>query len=279
LVYYRTLFASSTLLRMQEGMPDRVEMAGSADTPRGKGIPGSAAPEPPWRSSPRRRNVPRPQLSREVVVAAALRVLEKDGGDALTMRRVADEIGVSASSLYGYVANKEELVQLVLDRIFEDLVPPPEGGSWQDTLKGFGRAMLAMYRSHRGVAALTLGRVAVTPSMLAMGERVLAELRAAGMPDQVAAFVGDLAGLYVGAYAYEQDVSLLAGHEDEFLGQFTAWMSSLPVDRFPNTVALTKQLVAGTGDDRFEWGMDVIVRGLATYLDVPPGPDACWPVG
>ena len=70
--------------------------------------------------------MPRPQLSREVVVEAALQVLETDGGDALTMRRVADEIGVSASSLYGYVANKEELVQLVLDRIFEELVPPPE---------------------------------------------------------------------------------------------------------------------------------------------------------
>lgn len=207
----------------------------------------------------------------------ALRVLESDGGDALTMRRVADEIGVSASSLYGYVANKEELVQLVLDRIFEELVPPPAGGTWQETLKGFGRAMLAMYRSHPGVAALTLGRVAVTPSMLTMGERVLAELRTAGMPDQVAAFVGDLAGLYVGAIAYEQDVSPLTGHEHEFMSQFAAWIRSLPADRFPNTVALSQELIAGGGDDRFEWGMDVIIRGLATYLDVPPDPADGWP--
>src|ERR1700746_1848918 len=81
----------------------------------GPGQPGPAqparvktAPQPPWRSAPRRRSVPRPQLSREVVVEAALQVLEKDGGEALTMRRVADQIGVSASSLYGYVANKGE---------------------------------------------------------------------------------------------------------------------------------------------------------------------------
>src|SRR4029077_19350198 len=125
----------------------------------------------------------------------------------------------------------------------------------QDTLKGFGRAMLAMYRSHPGVAALTLGRVAVTPSRLLMGDRIPAELRAAGMPDQVAACVGDLAGLYVGAIAYEQDVSPMTGHEQEFVSQFAAWMSSLPADRFPNTVALSKDLVAGSGDDRFEWGM------------------------
>ena len=249
-------------------MPEREEMAGSA---------ASAAPEPPWRSAPRRRSVPRPQLSREVVVEAALRVLESDGGDALTMRRVAEEIGVSASSLYGYVANKEELVQLVLDRIFRELVPPPEGGTWQETMRGFGRAMLAMYRSHPGVAALTLGRVAFTPSMLTMGERVLAELRAAGIPDQVAAFVGDLAGLYVGAIAYEQDVSPLTGHEQEFMTQFAGWIRSLPADRFPNTVALSQELVAGGGDARFEWGMDVIIRGLASYLDVPPDPAAGWP--
>src|SRR5215831_18078793 len=124
------------------------------------GMSAQALPEPPWRSVPRRRGLPRPQLSREVVVDAALAVLAAEGGHALTMRRVADQIGVSASSLYGYVANKEELVQLVFDRIFEEVEIPPTS-SWQETLREFGRAMLAMYRRHPGVAALTLGRVAV----------------------------------------------------------------------------------------------------------------------
>jgi len=244
----------------------------------GQPAPGQTAPQPPWRSAPRRRSVPRPQLSREVVVEAALQVLEKDGGETLTMRRVADQIGVSASSLYGYVANKEELVQLVLDRIFEEVEVPPTS-SWQETLREFGRAMLAMYRRHPGVAALTLGRVAVTPSMLPLGERIAAELRAAGMPDQVTAFAGDLGGLYIGAFAYEQDVTPLAGQESEFLGQFTSWIRSLPADRFPTTVALADLAVAGSPQDRFEWGMDVIVRGLATYLKDPPDPRDGWPGG
>jgi TetR/AcrR family tetracycline transcriptional repressor len=257
-VYHRTPFSSSTLLGVPE-MP-----------------PGAAAPEPPWRTTPRRRSVPRPALNREVVVAAALKVLEAGGGEALTMRRVADQIGVSASSLYGYVANKEELVQLLLDRIFDGVTVPPTG-SWQDTIKDFSRAMLAVFQRHPGVAALTLGRVAVTPSMLAMGERILAELRQAGIPDQVAAFVGDLGSLYVAAFAYEQDVTPLAGREQDFLGQFTAWLRSLPADRFPNTLALSGELTAGSPDDRFEWGLDVLVRGLASYLDVPPDPAARWP--
>jgi TetR/AcrR family tetracycline transcriptional repressor len=221
--------------------------------------------------------MPRPQLSREVVVEAALQVLDADGGEALTMRRVADQIGVSASSLYGYVDNKEELVQLVLDRIFEEVEIPPTGGNWQETVKELARAILAMFRRHRGVAALSLGRVAVTPSMLASSERLLAELRAAGMPDQVAAFVGDLGGLYVGAIAYELDVTPLAGEGQEFLAQFTAWMKSLPADQFPNLLAMVDTLTAGSAADRFEWGLDVIVRGLATYLKEPPDPRDGWP--
>lgn len=234
-------------------------------------------PEPPWRSAPRRQSLPRPQLSREVVVAAALQVVEASGGQALTMRRVADQIGVSASALYGYVANKDELVQLVLERIIAEIVVPSTGGDWQEKIKDFGRAMLGVFRSHPGVAELSLGRVPWGPSMLALGERVLAELRSAGIPDQVAAYVGDLAGLYVGAFAYEQEVMPAPAPGDDLRGQLAAWLGSLPADQFPNTVALATELVAGDVDDRFEWGMDVIVRGLASYLDVPPDPRARWP--
>lgn len=234
-------------------------------------------PEPPWRSAPRRRSVPRPQLSRDVVVAAALEVVGKDGGDALTMRRVADQIGVSASSLYGYVAGKEELVQLVLDRLFGEVEMPPEGGSWQDTLKEFARSMLRLFRSHPGVATLTLGRVALPASALEAVERSLREFRAAGLPDEVAVFVGDLMGLYVGGFAYEMDLTP-PGAAGEFAEQFAGWLRSLPRDRFPNVTELAGKMVAGSAEDRFEWGLDVIVRGLASYLDSPPTPDARWPV-
>lgn len=254
------------------GVPDSETHVGHQDQ-----ADAGQPPQPPWRSVPRRASVPRPQLSRDVVVAAALAVVESDGGNALTMRRVANQIGVSASSLYGYVANKEELVHLVFDRIGEEIAVPESTGDWQEVLKELGRRMLAVFRRYPGVAALTLGRVAVTPSMLPVGERVLSELRSAGLPDQVAAYVGDLAGLYVGAVAYELDVAPSGGQDAEMLAQFATWMRSLPPDRYPNTVALASKLVAGTAEERFEWGLDVIVRGLATYLDVPPDPRAGWP--
>ncbi len=254
-------------------------------TPDGAGQAAASMPEPPWRSAPRRRSVPRPHLSRVVVVDAALQVVEAGGGQALTMRRVADQIGVSASSLYGYVANKDELVQLVLERIIEEIDVPAGRGGWQETLKDLGREMLGVFRRHPGVAELSLGRVPWGPSMLALGEVILAELRAAGIPDQVAAYVGDLAALYVGAFAYEQDVMAAPGSGDDPAHgtgedprvQLAAWLRSLPTEHFPNTVALAADLVAGSADDRFEWGMDIIVRGVASYLEVPPDPGARWP--
>jgi AcrR family transcriptional regulator len=213
-------------------------------------------------------------------VAAALKVIGTDGGDALTMRRVADQIGVSASALYGYVANKEELVQLVLEQIIAEIpVPEATSGTWQDAMRGFAREMLGMFRRHPGVAGLTLGRVPFGPSLLAGAEFMVGTLRSAGLPDLVAAFAGDLAALYVGAYAYEQEVAPAGAAQEEMAAQAGAWLASLPAGQFPNLVAVAAKMVAGGGDDRFEWGLDVIVRGLGTYLTSPPTAEARWPQG
>lgn len=240
-------------------------------------VPDARMPEPPWRSAPRRSGAPRPQLSRDAVVAAALEVLAKEGGEALTMRRVAGELGVSASSLYGYVANKEELIQLLLDQLFQEIEIPPEGLPWQESLKEFCRSMLRVYRSHPGMAVLTLGRVAMPASMIEALERSLAEFRAAGIPDVVAVFVGDLLGLYGAGIAYEMDMAP-PGSQEQFAAQFAGWLRSLPRDRFPNITELAGMMTAGSAEDRFEWGLDVIVRGLASFISSPPTADARWPV-
>ncbi|MGO9080748.1 MAG: TetR/AcrR family transcriptional regulator [Streptosporangiaceae bacterium] len=243
----------------------------------GSGGPPPAAPPPPWRSAPRRHGAaPRPPLSRELIVSAALEVIEADGGNALTMRRVADQVGVSASSLYGYVANKEELVQLVFEQIISEIPAVPENLDWQDAMRVFAREMLGIFRRHPGVAGLTLGRVPFGPAMMDGAERILAALRGAGIPDQVAAFAGDLGALYVGAFAYEQDVSPIAEPE-AFQQQAAGWLKSLPRAQFPNLVEIADKVVGGSAADRFEWGLDVIIRGLGSYLTAPPSPDAHWP--
>lgn len=102
---------------------------------------------------------------------------------------------------------------------------------------------------------------------------MLAALRAAGIPEQVAAFAGDLGSLYVGAFAHEQEVSPVA-EPGEFAAQAASWLRLLPADSFPHTVALADKIVAGSGDDRFEWGLDVPTQGAGKpgvrYHRTPP---------
>jgi TetR/AcrR family tetracycline transcriptional repressor len=90
------------------------------------------------------------------------------------------------------------------------------------------------------------------------------------MHDRVIAYLGDPAGLYVGAYAYEEGIPLASptGQDlppDQVVAMFKDYVRSLPKDRFPNTLAAIDLLFSGDMDDRFEFGIDVLLQGLATY--------------
>src|ERR671937_1244869 len=145
-------------------------------------------PLPPWQRTPtrtpRRRGEP---LTREAIVAAALEILDAEGLDALSMRRVAEELGTGAASLYWHVGSKDGLLDLLLEEIVgEQQVPDPEPGRWQEQLKEVARAMRATILRHRDVVRISIGRVPMGPNALRWSERVLAILRAGGVPDQLA---------------------------------------------------------------------------------------------
>jgi AcrR family transcriptional regulator len=225
-------------------------------------------PEPPWRKSTRRAARRQP-LSREAIVEAALRVLDAEGVDALTMRRVATELGTGAGALYWHVASKEELLILLIDQVAGELeLPEPDPGRWQEQLKQVGREMLRIFRSHRDVARISLGRIPIGPNTVRAAEWQLGLMRAAGVPDRAAALTLDLFALYVGAFAYEESLGLQSpdGRDrppHEILAMIGGYFASLPADRFPNIAALTEEMMSGGPDERFEFGMDVLVRGLA----------------
>jgi AcrR family transcriptional regulator len=230
----------------------------------------SDLPQPPWARTRRPRSTPRGPLSRDEIVEAALRVVDREGLEATSMRRVADELGTAPSALYWHVRNKEELLQHVLDRVAADIeLPPPDPDNWQEQLKVVGREMRRVLTSHRDIARVTLGAIPVGPNSLRTIEWVHALLREAGLPDRIVALVGDLAGLYIGAYAYEESLGLASptGEDlppDQVVAMLGEYWASLPPDRFPHTLALLDVLFEGDSDERFEFGLDVIVRGLAS---------------
>ena len=230
-----------------------------------------AIPEPPWQAAPRQRPARAP-LSREAVVDAALRVLDREGAAGLSMRRVADELGTGPASLYWHVANKDALIDLIIDRVAGEVpLPEPEPDRWQEQLRDWLLGVRGVFGRHPGVAALTLGRVPTGPNVVRWAEWTLALMRGAGIPDRIAAFAGDLLGLYLGATGYEAALPPMTSptgeplSPEEAAGMVRDYFASLPADQFPNVLATLDELFSGGPDERFELGLDVILRGLASY--------------
>ena len=225
----------------------------------------AGAPEPPWwriRGEPSRGE--RRPLTRDAIVEAALALLDRDGLAGLSMRRLGQELGAGAASLYWHVRNKEELLSLVLDRIVGEGNPPdPEPTRWQEQVKEMARESRRLLLSHRDAAQISLGRIPAGPRSMPVLERYLAVLVAAGLPARVIAYAADMFALYVGGFAFEESMQAPPlGDESATTDQLGDYFRSLPPDEFPTLVSLADDLTAGDADERFEFALELLVQGL-----------------
>jgi AcrR family transcriptional regulator len=217
----------------------------------------------------RGRKKPRRSLTREAVVDAAIEVLDDGGIDGMNMRAVAERLGTGPASLYAHVSGKDELLALIIDKLAGDIALPVIGAApWQEQLKDAIRGMRRMLGEHRDLARASLGNIPTGPNALRLINAVLGVLRDAGLPDQVIAYAVDILPLYATATAYEESLYTAKELPDEgeaFIAEMRRYFSSLPVDRFPHIVALAVPLTTNEGpDDRFEFGLDALVRGIET---------------
>lgn len=228
-------------------------------------------PEPRWRADRRARAAPRIPLTRDAILDAALRVLDREGLDGLSMRRVAEELGTGAASLYWHVRNKDELLQLLSERLAEEIaLPEPDPSRWQEQLKQVGRQMRAAMHRHRDAARITLGRLPSGPTIVRVTEWLFALMAPIGVPDRVITYAGDMASLYVGAYAFEESLGLASptGEDlppEQIVAMLRDYIRSLPADRFPYIQRALPHLFAGDADERFEFGLDLLIRGIQSY--------------
>src|SRR5215472_14479813 len=147
-----------------------------------------ALPPAPWQRAPqrtaRRRRDP---ITQEVIVVTALRILDSEGLEGLSMRRIAEELDTGAASLYWHVGSKDGLLDLLFDHVIgEQQVPEPDPERWQEQLKQVARTQRATILRHRDIVAVSLGRIPMGPHALRYSEAVLAILRAGGVPDWLA---------------------------------------------------------------------------------------------
>ena len=212
------------------------------------------------------------------IVDAAFRVMATEGYAAVSMRRVAQELGTGPASLYAHVDNKEELDALLVDRMAAGItLPEPDPEHWQQQVIQLGRDLRAAMAEHPGIARAVMARVPVGNEALRTSEGMLAILLAGGVHEQVAAWACDLLPLYVTAVAFEESIWAGQGGEEspgttdqEFVEQLRRYFETLPPERFPHLVASAVALTTGGGDERFEFGMRVIVSGLQAVSDSWP---------
>jgi AcrR family transcriptional regulator len=214
----------------------------------------------------------RQPLDRDRVVRAALELLDEVGLEGLSMRRLADRLGVKAASVYWHVRDKEELLDLVFDRVIGEIeVPEPDPTRWREQVAEVAREMRSVINSHRDIARVQLGRFPIGPNALTFSERLHAILRAGGLPDRASAYAGQLLPLYVSAFALEEGSGLRSPSREEaspgdLLYMIRRYFESLPVERFPNLVALADDITGGEFDERFEFGLELLLDGLERRL-------------
>ncbi|MCI2419047.1 TetR/AcrR family transcriptional regulator [Saccharopolyspora sp. K220] len=228
-----------------------------------------SVPVPPWQQRAARNRPVKQSLSLELIVRTALDLLDGEGLDAVSMRKVAQRLGTGAASLYAYVHNKDELHELMLDLVIGEIeVPELDPQQWQEQLKDLVRQQVQVLTAHPGIAQVVMRTPAPTgPNALVISEAMLAILHSAGLPDRVVAFAVDILALFGTAVAMERsaDFGLSDAERDERMRQVQQYFSELPAERFPTMVAMLPALMSGDADERFEFGLDLLVQGIATH--------------
>ncbi|WP_076260614.1 TetR/AcrR family transcriptional regulator [Intrasporangium flavum] len=248
------------------------------------GTVGSGAadlPEVPWRPRPRATRARTP-ISLERIVDTALRIVDAEGTEGVTMRRVATELGTGPASLYAYVESREELLVRVHERVIEEVdFPDFRAVGWQEGLRRFAAGVHDVYRRHADIALLSFADIPTTEASLRGAEDLLAAMRDGGVPMNVAAWAMDRISLYIGADAYEgwlmqRRFGGATPEESEergraYFAQVGDFFAALPRDRFPVMTSHIGELMDGDGEERFAFGVDMFIAGIASTVPAEGG--------
>ena len=203
-------------------------------------------------------------LSKERVVAEAIRLADREGVDGLSMRRLAAALGAGAMSLYYYVANKDELLDAMIDVVFAEIELPPADVDWQSAMRQRSLSARQVLARHPWAIALMESRTTPGPANLRHREAVTACLRRAGFSVVNATHANWLLDSYVYGHAL-QEASLpfddAAGLADMTTDVF---LPQLPPDEFPYLNESAAALVAAGYDpaEEFVFGLDLVLAAL-----------------
>jgi TetR/AcrR family transcriptional regulator, tetracycline repressor protein len=211
------------------------------------------------------RTRPRGSLTREEIINEALALLEEHGSGALSMRRLADRLGVAPNALYTHVRGKADLIDGLVDQVYAGLeLHPDPGGDWAQQLATLSQAVRDHLLAHPAVVPYALQQPGLGPHSLRLGEAIYDILRPAGFSDQ--AVVGTVYALVTYILGFVALEIPRAGTDpqtsDEFVRRMWAFFAALPPGEFPHTVQLAAQLARISTDDQFQFGIRIFLAGL-----------------
>jgi TetR/AcrR family tetracycline transcriptional repressor len=214
----------------------------------------------------------RKQLDRPTIVKTALALMDEVGVDGLTMRRLAEQLGVTAGSLYRHVRDKDELVVLLADEIAGEVPPISTTVAWQQALADMAMANRRALLAHRDAARLLAGVPPVGPRRLQHIETILQVMLAAGFGGRTAAWgayhFNNLVTEFVADEVRLAEAAAAAGTtRGQLLADGRAQLRALPADQFPSLVQLADEVASDQADAIFEFGLRLCLRGLEALLD------------
>ena len=208
----------------------------------------------------------RPRLSRDRVLQAAVSLADREGVEALTMRRLGQELGVEAMSLYNHVANKDDILAGMVDRVFAEIDLPSSDTDWRPALRHRCVSARAVLRSHAWAVPLMESGTSPGPATLRHHDAVLGCLFDAGIPPDVVAHAYAIVDAFVYGFATQEASLPAAGAPTEDFAQIAAQMAAaMPADQFPHLARFTTEHVLQPGydfGDSFDVGLDLVLDGV-----------------
>jgi AcrR family transcriptional regulator len=211
----------------------------------------------------------RAPLSRERVLSAALTLADSGGIASLSMRKLAQELGVEAMSLYNHVANKDDILDGLVDLVFGEIGLPAKGVGWKTAMRQRAIAAREVLARHPWAIGLLESRSRPGAATLRHHDAVIGCLREAGFSLAMAAHSYSLLDSYIYGFALQQ-ASLPFDAAEEVAGIAESMLRQFPAEAYPHLAAFTVEHVMQPGYDyvqEFEFGLDLILDGLERVRD------------
>ena len=206
------------------------------------------------------------RLSRERVLRAAVEFADRHGLEGLSMRKLADELGAGAMSLYHYVPNKDDLLDGIVDLVFAEIERPSAEGDWRAAMRARAVSTLDALGRHRWAVGRMEGRGTHGPANLALHDAVLGCLRAAGFSLEMTVHAYSVQDSYIYGFAL-QETDMSSETAEDFAAEAQRQMREYAavLADYPHLVEVVGGHVAEAGYDyesEFLFGLDLILDGL-----------------